>query len=246
MSKKQKVTPSQLAMSEVLKKELDSDVTKEKETPKMPVSEKPKEVKTKKMQQARKRGKNYVNARAQAKETGTMTPQDAITLLQKILYTKFEETLELHINVIESALKGEVTLPHSTGKRVSVVAASDEIIEKLEKGIVDFDILVATPAIMPKLTKFAKLLGPKGLMPNPKAGTLGPNTDDLVKKFSGNTTRFKTEAKSPIIHLTIGKTKSPVEHLVANIEAYLTAVGRKNIKSAYLSSSMSPSVQITI
>lgn len=243
MSKKQKASPSQLAMSEVLEREYKQDDVEAKEVVKK-VTEKSVEVKPK--QQARKRGKKYVESLTKVAITAPLSPEDAVKMIQKAIYTKFEETLELHINVIENNIKGEVKLPFSTGKKITVVAADEALIEKLEKGIVDFDILVTTPAFMPKLTKFAKLLGPKGLMPNPKAGTLGPNTDDLIHKFSGNTIRFKTESKSPIIHVTIGKTKSTVSDLVANIEAYLNAVGRKNIKDAYLASTMSPSVKISI
>jgi large subunit ribosomal protein L1 len=241
MSKKQKASPSQLAMSEVLEREYKQDDVEVKTVEKKDVD---KTVENKPKQQARKRGKKYVDSLTKVAVTAPLSPEEAVKLIQEVIYTKFEETLELHVNVIENNIKGEVKLPFSTGKKVSVVAADEALIEKLEKGIVDFDILVTTPTFMPKLTKFAKLLGPKGLMPNPKAGTIGVNTDDLIKKFSGNTVRFKTESKSPIIHVTIGKTKSTVSDLVANIDAYLNAIGRKNIKDAYLASSMSPSVKI--
>jgi large subunit ribosomal protein L1 len=220
MSKKQKASPSQLAMSEVLEREYKQDDAEVKEVVKKDVE---KSVETKPKQQPRKRGKKYTESLTKVAVTAPLSPEDAVKLIQKVVYAKFEETLELHVNVIENNIKGEVKLPFSTGKKVSVVAADEALIEKLEKGVVDFDILVTTPTFMPKLTKFAKLLGPKGLMPNPKAGTIGANTDDLIKKFSGNTVRFKTESKSPIIHVTIGKTKSTVSDLVANIDAYLNA-----------------------
>jgi large subunit ribosomal protein L1 len=244
MSKKQKASPSQLAMSEVLEREFKQDVAPEQVEVVSQKPEKTTDPKTKR--QVRKRGKKYIESAQKVKNASTLSTSEAVKAIQKAVFSKFEETLELHVNVIENGIRGEVELPNSTGKKVIVVEADDALIEKLEKGIVDFDVLVATPAIMPKLTKFAKLLGPKGLMPNPKAGTIGPNTSELMKKFTGNTVRFKTEPKSPIIHVTVGKTSSSTESLEANIEAYLNAIGRKKIKNAYLASTMTPSVQIVI
>lgn len=243
MSKKQKPSPSQLAMSEVLQKELENDEVVITEGQKNKPDTLPP---TKPVQKPRKRGKKYTQSVEKLGKRAPMQITDAIQSIQKAVYSGFPETLELHINLVEANVRGEVELPFSTGKKISVVAADDALIEKLEKGIVDFDILVTTPVMMPKLTKFAKLLGPKGLMPNPKAGTLGSNTDDLIRKFSGNTTRFKSESKSPIIHVIVGKTNAPREELQANTEAYLTAIGYKKIKNAYLASTMSPSVSLIL
>jgi len=231
-------------MSEVLEREFKQDVAPEQEEVMVQKPETKTEPKVK--QQVRKRGKKYVDSAQKVKNVGALNTAEAVKAIQNAVFSKFEETLELHINVIENGVRGEVELPNSTGKKVIAVEADDALIEKLEKGIVDFDVLVATPAIMPKLTKFAKLLGPKGLMPNPKAGTIGPNTSELMKKFTGNTVRYKTEPKSPIIHVTVGKTNSSPEALEANIEAYLNAIGKKKIKNAYLASTMTPSVQIII
>lgn len=243
MSKKQKVSPSQLAMSEVLEREFKKDENKVVEETNPVIEQK---AAPKQKAQPRKRGKKYTESLKKVSANGSLSPEDAVKTIQTAIYTKFDETMELHVNMIEGNIKGEVNLPFSTGKKVVVAVADESLIEKLEKGVVDFDILVATPSIMPKLTKFAKLLGPKGLMPNPKAGTIGINTDDLLKKFQGNTTRFKTEPKSPIIHVIVGKTKSAPAELVANINAYLDAIGRKRIKDVYLASTMSPSIKLVI
>lgn len=172
--------------------------------------------------------------------------EESVEFLKKNSSAKFAETLELHINVAEIGLKGEVLLPHSTGKTVRIAVADEAVIEKLDKNIIDFDILVSTPAMMPKLTKYAKILGPRGLMPNPKSGTVGANTADIVQKFSGNTARYKTEAKAPIIHLIVGKLDFSSDKLVDNINAYLKSVDKKNIKSAFVSSTMSPSIELKI
>lgn len=247
MGKKIKSTPSQLAMSEVLEREFKQGSEGQKEEvgsvkEGIVVESKPAKV----QQKTRKRGKKYGEAKKKLTVESPQTISDAVALIKTAVFSQVKESLELHVNVLEVGLKGEVQLPFSTGKKVTVVVADDSVIEKLEKGLVDFDILVTSPAMMPKLTKFAKLLGPRGLMPNPKAGTIGPNPQELVKKFSGNTVRFKTEPKAPIIHVTVGKTESPSGELIANAEAYIEGIGRKNIKNAYLTSSMTPSVQILI
>ncbi len=244
MSKNQKPSPSQLAMSEVLKKELEEsgEVVKTEDSKAQPNATS----QAKPVQSPRKRGKKYTQSVEKLGKRSPMQIADAIHTIQKLVYSNFPETMELHVNLMEPNVRGEVDLPFSTGKKISVVAADESLIERLEKGIVDFDVLVSTPMMMPKLTKYAKLLGPKGLMPNPKAGTLGPNTDELIRKFSGNTTRFKSESKSPIIHVIVGKTNMPAENLQANIDAYVDAIGRKKIKSAFLASTMSPSVGLII
>lgn len=201
-----------------------------------------------------KKGKKYIAARnkiqtalgTKSTKQATMALNEAIALLKKNAYAKFTETVEMHINAVEMGLKGEVLLPHATGKKTRVAVVDEELLKKLEAGVIDFDILVTTPAMMPKLTKFAKLLGPRGIMPNPKSGTIGANTDEMVQKFSGNTIRYKTEPKAPIIHLIIGKMSNEETELVDNAEAILTAMGKKNIKSVFLASTMSPSVQIKI
>ncbi len=176
----------------------------------------------------------------------SMTLEDAVSFLIANKYVKFADTLEVHINTLEQGLKGEADLPHSTGKIAKVAVVDDSVLENLEKGIIDFDILVATPSMMPKLTKYAKILGPRGLMPNPKSGTVGVNTAEIVKRFSGNVIRYKTEPKAAIIHLVVGKTKMGQELLVQNCQAIIKAVDKKNIKSIYISSTMSPSVQVKI
>jgi large subunit ribosomal protein L1 len=189
---------------------------------------------------------NFVKYTDAQKEDGGLDAKEAIDLLKANKNAKFVETVELHINTVDQSVKGEVLLPHSTGKIVRIAVADEALLEKLEKSIIDFDILVTTPSMMPKLTKFAKLLGPKGLMPNPKSGTVGSNTTELVQKFSGNTLRYKSEPKAPIIHLVVGKIDRETPALVENINAILKAIDGKNIKSAYLSLTMSPSVRIKV
>ncbi|HNQ31526.1 MAG TPA: hypothetical protein PKG71_02745 [Candidatus Woesebacteria bacterium] len=250
MAAKSKPTPSQKAMSEALQTVADEDVVTKAVSVETPLKN-PKErieVQPKKAVKARVRGARYQGALKTIKEKaqGSFSIRDAIQLLKDIPHAQFEETLELHVNMLEEVARGEVQLPYSTGKKIRVAVADDALIDVLEKGMVNFDVLVTTPAFMPKLTKFAKLLGPKGLMPNPKAGTIGPNTEDLVAKFSGNTVRYKTEPKNPVMHLVVGKMNMSVDELVTNVQTYIAALDVKNIQRAYLTSTMSPSVQVTL
>lgn len=177
---------------------------------------------------------------------------EALPLLEKMKRAKFDETVELHINTIEKGVSGNLTLPHGTGKTTKVIIANatadpkavDELIKTIESGKIDFDVLIATPDTMPKLAKVARILGPRGLMPNPKNGTVTPKPDDIAKKFEGGQFTFKTEAKFPIIHLTVGKISFGDEKLSDNIRTAVKAVKTKNIKSVTLKSTMSPGIKI--
>jgi len=174
------------------------------------------------------------------------TIKEAVKLLKQIHYAKFDESIELHLLVNEVGLKGEVELPHSTGKTVKVTVVDDKVLEEIEKGKIDFDILVAHPSFMPRLARFAKVLGPKGLMPNPKAGTISPKPEQLVKKFAKGLLRWKTEAKFPLIHQMIGKISFKDEDLIENGEKFITVVGPKHITKAYIKSTMSPSIKLKL
>lgn len=247
MATKSKPTPSQKSLSEAIAKDVDlsmgvmADKGESIDAPRRDE----KSQATKRITK-RKRGKKYLNTQARLESHTSFGVREAVELLKSIAYADFPETLELHVNTVVENIKGEAQLPFSTGKKMRVIAVDDTVIEQLEKGVVEFDLLVSTPQMMPKLTKYAKLLGPKGLMPNPKAGTVGTDVTAMLNKFSGNTVRYKTEPKSPIIHLVVGKIQDPADHLVSNLETYLLAIGKKNIKSAYLTTTMSPSVCLLI
>ena len=116
----------------------------------------------------------------------------------------------------------------------------------MEKGKIEFDVLVTHPSFMPKLAKFAKVLGPKGLMPNPKAGTVSMKPEEIVKKFEKGMLRWKTEAKFPLIHQMIGKISFAEKKLIANAEKFISAVGKVHIKNAFIKSTMSPSVKLEL
>lgn len=203
------------------------------------------ETATKQIKKTKVRGKKYKNARAKIDRTKLYSIKEAVQLIKETSYSSFDGTVELHLVTKREGLSANIKLPHSTGKKKKVEVASDSTIKKLEKGKVDFDVLLATTEMMPKLVPFAKILGPRGLMPNPKNGTIVKSAAE-AKKFSANKIILKTEKKAPLIHTTVGKASAKQKELEENIEAVLDCVGRRQIVRAYLTSTMGPSVKIQI
>ena len=192
------------------------------------------------------KGKKYLEAKKMVDSNKLYSFKEAIAILKMMKLVKFDQSVELHFVVDETGLKGEVELPFSTGKIVRVKIADDTVLSDLEKGKIEFDVLVTHPSFMPKLAKFAKVLGPKGLMPNPKAGTVSTKPEDVVKRFEKGMLRWKTEAKFPLVHQMIGKISFEEKNLVANAEKFLDAVGKAHIQSAFIKTTMSPSVKIEL
>ncbi len=229
------------------KKSTVADVGVDADQPIIEKKEKPlKSLKVSKVTTVNLHGKNYQEARKMIDRNKYYSLQEAVTLLKKIKPTKFDQSVELHFVVDESGLKGEVELPFSTGKIVRVKIVDDKILSDLEKGKIEFDVLVTHPSFMPKLAKFAKVLGPKGLMPNPKAGTVSMKPEEVVKKFEKGMLRWKTEAKFPLIHQMIGKISFEEKNLIANAEKFLAAVGMSHIQNAFIKTTMSPSVKLEL
>ena len=194
----------------------------------------------------RVRGKKYVEAKSRLDHEKFHKVSEAVALVKKASYSKFDGTMELHLVVKKVGTSVQVTLPHQAGKQKKVEIASDETVSKLKEGKIDFDVLVATPDMMPKLVPFARLLGPKGLMPNPKNGTL-VNDPKKLKSFSTATLTLKTEREAPLVHTVVGKVSQKDEEITANIEAVLKAFGGdKGINRVFLKSTMSPSAKIKI
>lgn len=216
-----------------------------KETPTEGVKEEKKQKKKEKEQEAF-RSQKYQSLATSFDRTKTYPLKEALELLAKLQRGKFDETVELHMNTLTSGISGNVTLPNGTGKKTRVAIATDAIIAEVEKGIINFDILVAEPQMMVKLAKVAKILGPRGLMPNPKNGTITPNPEEVVKKYEGGQISFKTEAKSPIMHLTVGKISFGPAKLTENIDTMLKAVKKENIVNVTLKSTMSPGIKIQV
>lgn len=201
--------------------------------------------KKKKPSKVKVRGKKYQAARKKVDRNKVYPLPKAIKLAQETSISKFNGAIEVHLVVRESGLKGEVQFPHATGKQTRIAIVNDALLKKIAKGKIDSDILLATPAMIPKLTKYAKILGPRGLMPNPKAGTITEKPEELAKKMAGKT-RFKTEAKAPLIHLVIGKVDSKANDLEANFKALIEAVGVNKIKKAVIASTMGPGIKVDL
>ena len=197
------------------------------------------------------RGKKYLSALANIETHKFYANTEAIKKVKTLSYTKFDGTIELHARFIpkkktdEVTLRGTINLPEGTPKESKIIVTNDEVINKISKGIVDFDILLATPADMPKLAKLAKILGPKGKMPSPKNGTV---TDDPVKaknELSSGLIEYKSDAYGNL-HIAVGKVSWSDEKLLNNVEAVLSVLPKKNLSSVSLAATMSPSVKLKV
>src|SRR3989344_2332233 len=155
-----------------------------------------KEAKSKKKEKFAKvkaRSKRYQAIVQMIDKSKTYSINEALELLSKFQKAKFDETVELHLNTVKTGISANLTLPHGTGKKTRVAVADDKIVSEIEQGEINFDILLAQPTIMSKLARVAKILGPKGLMPNPKNGTITQNPKDLIKKYEEGQVSVKTE-----------------------------------------------------
>ncbi|MBI2597100.1 50S ribosomal protein L1 [Candidatus Daviesbacteria bacterium] len=206
------------------------------------------------------RSKKYQQATKDLDRSKTYPLNEAVDLVKKHSFSAFTGTLEAHILTIQTGLRGLVSLPYASGKKLRILAyeGDDETIENISKGKIDFDLIVTTPAGMPKLAKVARILGPKGLMPNPKSGTIVTDLKKAVESFQAGKTEYKqslnsslrseykTEAKAPVIHLGLGKLNQPTEELSANIKTLLQTIGKSRIKKVSLSPTMGPSIKLDL
>lgn len=202
--------------------------------------------KAKFQKQKHSRSKKYQGVVALVEKNKSYSLSEALELLEKLQRKTFDETVELHINTSADVVSSTVTLPHGAGKKTRVAIASDSLLADLEKGKIEFDILLAEPSMMPKLAKVAKVLGPRGLMPNPKNGTITSDPQSIAKKYETGLLHFKTEQKAPILHLSVGKVSFGKTKLKENIETILNAVKKENIQKAVLKSTMSPGIKLQI
>lgn len=193
--------------------------------------------------QIKVRSEAYKIAKSKIDVNKTYTVSDALKLLKQINLTKFDPTVELHITLINGSFSQTVELPYFTGKTRRIAIANDATIAKIESGKIDFDVLLASPKDMPKLVKLAKILGPKGLMPNPKNNTIVNNPEETAKKMSDTISiDIKTEKTAPIIHTLVGKLSQSEKELSANISAILKPLSQ--IKKIVIKSTMSPAIKL--
>ena len=227
--------------------EASAPVAEEKAQPKKKNAKKVEDTKRAKKGKSHARGAKYVkSAKMINKEIESYKIADAIPMLKKMAYAKFPEAVELHLNVDKTGLKGEVDLPHSTGKTVRVAVVDEDLLEKIEEGKIEFDILVSHPSFMPKLAKYAKILGPRGLMPNPKSGTVSMKPEDVVKKFEKGVLQWKSEPKAPIVHQMVAKLSASDKEIEENVMVFLNAVGKVHISTAFIKTTMSPALALSL
>lgn len=208
--------------------------------------------KAKKQKKARERSKRYKNVAGLVDKTKFYPMAEAVTLVKKTSLTRFDGTVELHVNLNPASItekgdfRGSVMLPHGTGKEVRVAIADDALVAAIESGKIDFDVLVAQPSMMSKLAKVAKILGPKGLMPNPKNGTISENPEKRAKELSHGQINFKAEPGNPIVHMPVGKVSFEDKKLVENVAAIFAAIGNSKIAKVTLTSTMGPGIKVTL
>lgn len=255
--KKQKEEARKRAEAKKAEKKSDAEEKSVKKTDDDAAAESPKAVssyaKKAAMKNTRsKRSTKYQELSGKVDKSKSYSLDEALKLLPQLKLAKFDETVELHINTTDKGISGSVALPHGTGKQLRIAIANpsedakavDELVKKVEAGTIDFDVLLATPDAMPKLARVARFLGPRGLMPNPKNGTVTPKPEEAAKKFAGGQVNFKTEAKFPLLHMTVGKVSFGETKLADNVKAAIEAVQMKNIKTVTLKSTMSPGIRL--
>ena len=195
----------------------------------------------------RVRSQTYQGAKAKVDSEHKYPLPDAIKLLRDISYSKANNTVELHITLTEPVGPKDVDLPYSTGRARRIAMADVDTLAKIAAGKIDFDVLLASPADMPSLVKYAKVLGPKGLMPNPKNGTVVDDPEAAAKKLaSSNTISLKTEKDTPVIHTVAGKLSMADDQLGQNIAAILASLPTGKIAKVVLKSTMSPAIKLVV
>lgn len=190
------------------------------------------------------RSSKYHAVKAKVDRTKNYPLKQAAEIVITTSYSKFPGTIITDLVVKDEKVTAEVAYPFSTGKTVRIAVVSEAIIKDIEAGKMEFDILVTSPEFMPKLAKLARVLGPKGLMPNPKNGTVVPNPEKRAKELASGKTTIKTERKAPLIHAIVGKTTQPASEIVANVTALIKAVGTSKITKVTLSATMSPGIKV--
>lgn len=199
-----------------------------------------------KVRTSARRSKKYLSVKMKIVSDQAYSLSEAINLLKETSLSSFDGKTEAHLVTTKTGIKGEVSLPHFESKAKRIEIASNETLKKIETGKIDFDVLIATPAFMANLVKYAKTLGPKGLMPNPKDGTISENPAEAAKKFEKASLNFKTEANAPLIHTVFGKISQKENELEANLKALIQAIGPRNIKKAVIKSTMGPGIKINL
>lgn len=191
------------------------------------------------------RSARYREVRSQVDRSKLYPMNEAFDLVKKTSYAKFGGTISADLVLKDTNNQINVMFPHTTGKQLRVAIVDDALLADVEAGKIDFDVLLTTPQYMPKLAKLARILGPKGLMPNPKNNTIVSDPQKAKEELLGGKTVLKTERKAPLLHVTLGKTTTPTADLVDNLQALIKATDGKTLKCT-VSSTMSPGVKVSL
>jgi large subunit ribosomal protein L1 len=223
----------------------------------------------------RKRGIQYLEKIKNKDDLALYSPNEAIAKVKEMSYVKFDETLEIHFRLginprhAEEQIRGTLVLPHGTGKKIRIAVITegevvkaaeeagadfvggDDLIDKIKGGWFDFDLLLATPNMMSKVGRLGKLLGAKGLMPNPKSGTVTNDVAKAVSDFKAGKIEYRND-KTGIVHLVLGKLSFTDEQLKENFETVYTTLLKAKpskakglyMKSVSMSSAMGPGVYV--
>ena len=222
-----------------------------------------------------KHGKNYTNAAAKFDKAEVYSPKKAMELVKELSTAKFDETVEASIRLgvdtrkADQNVRGSISLPNGTGKTVRVavfaegakaeeakaagadIVGSDDLVEDVQKGNINFDAVIATPNLMGKVGRLGRILGPRGLMPNPKLGTVTMDVEKMVKELKAGPVEYRAD-RYGICHVPMGKVSFTVEQLVENYAALYTELLRvkpstakgRYVKSVAFSSTMGPGVKV--
>ena len=222
-----------------------------------------------------KKAKNHRNAQAKVEKDKLYTPAEAVALAKEVAYTKFDETFEVHIKLgidtrqADQQLRGSISLPNGTGKDVRVavfaegekareaeaagadIVGSDDLVQDIQKGMLDFDATVATPDMMSKVGRLGKILGPRSLMPNPKLGTVTNDVAKVVKELKAGRVEYRAD-RYGIVHVPVGKLSFEDKAVLENYQALYSEILRvkpsaakgKYVKSITITTTMGPGIHI--
>ena len=221
------------------------------------------------------RGKTYKDAKEKVDRTREYTPHEAVRLMKEAKRAKFDESVEVHfrtgLNVrhADEQLRGTIALPRGLGKEVTIavfargdkareaeeagadVVGAEDLAERVQGGFTDFDVAIATPDLMPVVGRLGRVLGPQGKMPNPKVGTVTMDVRKAVEESKAGKVEYRTD-RTAIVHMTVGKTSFPDEHLLANYQAIIeelirakpSAAKGRYLRTVVMAATMGPGIKV--
>jgi len=220
-------------------------------------------------------GKKFLESRGKVDREHEYTPSEAIALVKELKFSKFDESVEVHIRTglnvrhADEQLRGTVALPHGLGRDVTIavftkgdkakeaeeagadIVGAEDLADRVQEGFTDFDIAIATPDLMPVVGRLGRILGPQGKMPNPRVGTVTMDVAKAVEESKAGKVEYRTD-RTAIVHMTVGKTSFPDEHLLANYQAIIeelirakpSAAKGRYLRSDVMASTMGPGVKV--